>query len=72
MTARSDLHKYTICNFQCRPVRARIRNTIRWLSILGLGTMGRPMARNLIDAGYEVRGWNRSSTVSKIRGSGPG
>ena len=31
------------------------------ISILGLGTMGRPMARNLIDAGYEVRGWNRSS-----------
>ena len=30
------------------------------ISILGLGTMGRPMARNLINAGYEVRGWNRS------------
>jgi 3-hydroxyisobutyrate dehydrogenase-like beta-hydroxyacid dehydrogenase len=30
------------------------------ISILGLGTMGRPMARNLIDAGYDVRGWNRS------------
>ena len=30
------------------------------ISILGLGTMGRPMARNLIDAGYPVRGWNRS------------
>ncbi|CAB1083097.1 3-hydroxyisobutyrate dehydrogenase family protein [Olavius algarvensis Delta 1 endosymbiont] len=30
------------------------------ISILGLGTMGRPMARKLIDAGYEVRGWNRS------------
>jgi 2-hydroxy-3-oxopropionate reductase len=30
------------------------------ISILGLGTMGRPMACNLIAAGYEVRGWNRS------------
>lgn len=31
------------------------------ISILGLGMMGRPMARNLIKAGYEVRGWNRST-----------
>jgi 2-hydroxy-3-oxopropionate reductase len=30
------------------------------ISILGLGTMGRPMARVLIDAGFQVRGWNRS------------
>jgi len=35
--------------------------TLKSISILGLGTMGRPMARNLIKAGYEVRGWNRSS-----------
>jgi len=31
------------------------------ISVVGLGTMGMPMARNLIEAGYEVRGWNRSN-----------
>ena len=31
------------------------------ISVLGLGMMGRPMARNLIKAGYRVRGWNRSN-----------
>lgn len=36
------------------------------ISILGLGTMGRPMARNLIDAGYQVRGWNRSALPEHI------
>ena len=30
------------------------------ISIIGLGMMGRPMAHKLIEAGYEVRGWNRS------------
>ena len=30
------------------------------VSVLGLGLMGRPMARNLAAAGFEVRGWNRS------------
>ena len=30
------------------------------ISVLGLGIMGRPMARNLLQAGCEVRGWNRS------------
>lgn len=30
------------------------------ISILGLGTMGRPMAGKLVEAGYDVRGWNRS------------
>ena len=36
------------------------------ISILGLGTMGRPMARRLIDAGYEVRGWNRSTLPQNL------
>ncbi len=36
------------------------------ISILGLGTMGRPMARKLIDAGYQVRGWNRSSLPENV------
>jgi 3-hydroxyisobutyrate dehydrogenase-like beta-hydroxyacid dehydrogenase len=30
------------------------------VSILGLGMMGRPMAHKLVEAGFEVRGWNRS------------
>ena len=30
------------------------------VSVLGLGLMGRPIARGLIAAGYTVRGWNRS------------
>jgi len=30
------------------------------IAFLGLGTMGLPMAANLLKAGYTVRGWNRS------------
>ena len=30
------------------------------LGFLGFGNMGRPMANNLVAAGYTVRGWNRS------------
>jgi len=30
------------------------------LGLIGLGTMGRPMCKNLIDAGYLVTVWNRS------------
>lgn len=30
------------------------------VSVIGLGLMGRPMARRLIGAGFEVRGYNRS------------
>jgi 3-hydroxyisobutyrate dehydrogenase len=30
------------------------------IAFLGTGTMGEPMARNLIDAGFTVRAWNRS------------
>ena len=30
------------------------------ISVLGLGMMGRPMARKLLEAGCDVRGWNRS------------
>ena len=36
------------------------------ISIVGLGTMGRPMARKLIDAGYNVRGWNRSTLPENL------
>jgi 3-hydroxyisobutyrate dehydrogenase len=30
------------------------------IAVLGMGTMGAPMARNLLRAGYPVRVWNRS------------
>jgi 3-hydroxyisobutyrate dehydrogenase-like beta-hydroxyacid dehydrogenase len=30
------------------------------VAFVGLGLMGRPMARNLVTAGFDVRGWNRS------------
>jgi 2-hydroxy-3-oxopropionate reductase len=30
------------------------------ISVFGLGMMGRPMARKLLEAGCNVRGWNRS------------
>ena len=36
------------------------------ISILGLGTMGRPMAGKLINAGYDVRGWNRSTLPANL------
>ena len=32
----------------------------RTLAVLGLGHMGRPIARNLVAAGFSVRTWNRS------------
>src|SRR4051812_24419575 len=35
------------------------------VAVLGTGTMGAPMARNLVDAGLEVRVWNRS--IEKAR-----
>lgn len=31
------------------------------ISVLGLGMMGRPMVRTLLEAGCDVRGWNRSA-----------
>ena len=35
------------------------------VAVLGTGTMGAPMARNLVEAGLEVRVWNRS--IEKAR-----
>lgn len=36
------------------------------ICILGLGLMGRPMARVLLAAGYQVCGWNRSSLPAEL------
>lgn len=41
------------------------------VSMLGLGLMGRPMARALMDAGLEVRGWNRSPLPEELVGNIP-
>ncbi|MBV8431160.1 MAG: NAD(P)-binding domain-containing protein, partial [Solirubrobacterales bacterium] len=30
------------------------------IAFLGTGTMGLPMARNLLDGGFQLRAWNRS------------
>ena len=30
------------------------------VAVLGTGTMGAPMARNLLKAGFQVRVWNRT------------
>ena len=34
--------------------------TTQRIGFIGLGIMGRPMARNLMRAGYELSVWNRS------------
>lgn len=36
------------------------------VTVLGLGLMGRPMARVLIAAGYAVKGWNRSALAAGL------
>lgn len=36
------------------------------VSIFGLGMMGRPMARVLAGAGFDVRGWNRSPLAEEL------
>ena len=33
---------------------------VRHIAVLGTGTMGAPMARNLLHAGFGVRVWNRT------------
>jgi 3-hydroxyisobutyrate dehydrogenase len=35
------------------------------IAVLGTGTMGAPMARNLLRAGHEVRVWNRSADKAR-------
>lgn len=36
------------------------------ITVLGLGLMGRPMARTLIRAGFAVSGWNRSPLADEL------
>ena len=36
------------------------------IAVLGTGTMGAPMARNLLQAGHEVRVWNRSADKAQL------
>jgi len=36
------------------------------ISVIGLGMMGRPMARRLLEAGCDVRGWNRSALPPEL------
>jgi len=36
------------------------------VGFFGLGLMGRPMARNLAAAGFDVRGWNRSPLEAEL------
>jgi 3-hydroxyisobutyrate dehydrogenase len=36
------------------------------VAVLGTGTMGAPMARNLLKAGFQVRVWNRTSDKALV------
>lgn len=39
------------------------------VAVLGTGIMGAPMARNLAQAGHEVRTWNRSARKAEGHGA---
>ncbi|WP_019410358.1 NAD(P)-dependent oxidoreductase [Pseudomonas psychrophila] len=39
--------------------------TLQTVAFIGTGIMGKPMARNLLHAGYPVRAWNRSATKAQ-------
>jgi 3-hydroxyisobutyrate dehydrogenase-like beta-hydroxyacid dehydrogenase len=41
------------------------------VGFLGLGLMGRPMARNLAAAGVDILGWNRSPLAAELTGGIP-
>lgn len=41
------------------------------VSVIGLGLMGRPIARSLASAGFAVRGWNRSPLAEPLAGGIP-
>jgi len=37
-----------------------------WVAVLGTGIMGAPMARNLLNAGFQVRVWNRTRDKARV------
>ncbi|MCU1726603.1 NAD(P)-dependent oxidoreductase [Pseudomonas sp. 7P_10.2_Bac1] len=39
--------------------------SLQTVAFIGTGIMGKPMARNLLHAGYPVRAWNRSATKAQ-------
>jgi 3-hydroxyacyl-CoA dehydrogenase len=45
--------------------------TANTMAVIGLGVMSAPMAAILIDAGYEVVGFNRSPLGQPCGGRGP-
>jgi 3-hydroxyisobutyrate dehydrogenase len=40
------------------------------VAFLGIGTMGAPMARNLLKAGFKVRVWNRTPDKARVLAAG--
>ncbi|QJQ99028.1 NAD(P)-dependent oxidoreductase [Halomonas sp. PGE1] len=46
-------------------------HTPRTIGFIGTGIMGGPMARRLIDAGHEVRAWNRTAAKAAALGATP-
>jgi 3-hydroxyisobutyrate dehydrogenase len=40
------------------------------VAFLGIGTMGAPMARNLLKAGFKVRVWNRTPDKASVLAAG--
>ncbi|HCN63768.1 MAG TPA: 2-hydroxy-3-oxopropionate reductase, partial [Pseudomonas sp.] len=39
--------------------------SLQTVAFIGTGIMGKPMARNLLHAGYPVRAWNRSAAKAE-------
>lgn len=46
-------------------------NESRSIGFIGTGIMGAPMARRLMDAGHEVRAWNRTAAKAATLGATP-
>jgi hypothetical protein len=46
--------------------RYRDRLMAERVAVLGTGTMGAPMARNLLKAGFQVRVWNRTPDKARV------
>jgi len=46
-------------------------NESRSIGFIGTGIMGAPMARRLMDAGHEVRAWNRTAAKTAALGATP-